>query len=153
MKFANEFRGGFGTGIRINKISKQREALPLPYFEYTGCLLQYVDKCDEAYEAQRQAVKKLVSKYHPVWCVKEKRPLNVIYGTDPVTILKGIGTKTGPMLNQLGFTTVGDIKRNVELMSLLTTTPGQAVLGAVKLWLEKQKNEQVFFIFIFIFLL
>ena len=127
MKFANEFRAGFGTGIRINRISKQREALPLPHFEYTGCLLQYVDKCDQAYEAQRQAVKNLVSKYHTVWCVNQKRLPNVIYGSDPVTILKGIGTKTGPMLNLLGFTTVWDIKSSAEVMSLLTTTPGADV--------------------------
>ena len=136
MKYTNEFRAAFGTGIRINPITGEREAVPLKYFEYTGCLLQYVDKCEKAYEAQRVDIKTSISAkagtHHNIWYPKVRQG-DAIYESDVVTVLKGIGEKkTGPILNLLGFKTVGDIKGDPIVMALTTTADVNAWLVVAK---------------------
>ena len=136
MKYTNEFRAAFGTAVRINPETGDLEAIPLKYWEYTKCLLQYVDKCDKAYDAQRKKVKTSVGAkaghHHDIW-FPDLRPKGKIFAGDKVTELKGVGDKkAGIILNQLGFITVGDIKSNEEVMTLTSTAKVKAWLGVAK---------------------
>ena len=125
MKYFNEYRAGFGSAVRLNPDTQEREGVVLPPFVYSEKILEYVGKYEALMEEQRKYVRSLKAPYHEIWYPNIKRKPGEIFETDPVHMLGGIGKPSSAgdlsakesFFHLLGLKTVADVKLKGALQS------------------------------------
>ena len=113
VKYEKECRLGLGVAM-VTPLSQ--DSTPLPSvgrrcypFDYSSKVMTSLDDYKRLMDIEFQRVKSLKGR-NGYWVSSSRDDTISYYNDDPVSLLKGVGKKTGQLLQEMGMTTIGQLK-------------------------------------------